>query len=77
MEGSSSSLLLSDEEETKSQQYLKTRDPLQEFFSLTCKSVKLASPHVDLITEVPEARLYQQVVKEGIPFYKWHSWVET
>ena len=34
--------------------YMRTRDPMKEFFALTCKSVKLNSPHIDLVTEVDE-----------------------
>lgn len=31
------------------EEYLKKRDPIREFFTLTCQSVKMNSPHMNLI----------------------------
>ena len=37
---------------------------MHEFFQLTCKSVKLQSPHIDLVTEVNEEELFESVLAQ-------------
>jgi len=32
--------------------YLLNRDPMQEFFSLTCQAIKLTSPHMNTICTI-------------------------
>jgi hypothetical protein len=38
--------------------------------------VKINSPHMNLISLVKVDSLYEEVTLEGIPFYKWNSWIE-
>jgi len=38
--------------------YLINRDPMQEFFSLTCQSIKLNSPHMNTICTIDTQSLY-------------------
>lgn len=56
--------------------YLLNRDPMQEFFTLTCQSIKLNSPHMNTICTIDTMSLYKQVCQLTIPFFKWSSWVE-
>lgn len=46
------------------------RDPLKEFFTLTLQSVKLNSPHMNVICMINKDTLYEKALKEGIPFFK-------
>lgn len=48
--------------QTEQSHYLTMRDPMHEFFQLTCKAVKLQSPHIDLATEVNEQKLFEQIL---------------
>ena len=48
-------------------EYLKSRDPMREFFALTLKSIKLNSPHLSLIAEIKEQDLYDKA--KNVPFY--------
>lgn len=56
--------------------YFLNRDPMQEFFSLTCQSIKLNSPHMNTICTIDTMQLYQRAVKMNIPFFKWQTWIE-
>mmetsp|Transcript_14702 Transcript_14702/g.25025 ORF Transcript_14702/g.25025 Transcript_14702/m.25025 type:complete len:176 (-) Transcript_14702:154-681(-) len=56
--------------------YLLNRDPMQEFFSLTCQSIKLNSPHMNTICTIDTMQLYKKALKLNIPFFKWQSWIE-
>jgi hypothetical protein len=46
------------------------RDPLKEFFTLTLQSVKLNSPHMNVICMINKDTLYEKALKENIPFFK-------
>ena len=52
-------------------EYLSKRDPMQEFFVLTCQSVKLNSPHMNAVCTLDALKLYEKVTKLNIPFFKW------
>jgi len=56
--------------------YLLNRDPMQEFFTLTCQSIKLNSPHMNTICTIDTMQLYKRAVKLNIPFFKWQGWIE-
>lgn len=53
------------------------RDPLKEFFTLTLQSVKLNSPHMNIICMINKDTLYEKALKEGVPFFKWYEWIEN
>ena len=42
------------------QDYLKNRDPMKEFFQLTCQAIKLNSPHMNLIAQFNTDELYSR-----------------
>ena len=50
-------------------------DPLKEFFTLTLQSVKLNSPHMNIICMLNKDSLYDEALKEGIPFFQWNDWI--
>lgn len=52
-----------------SYEYQMNRDPLKEFFTLTLQSVKLSSPHINIICMLNKDTLYDKAVKEGVPFF--------
>jgi len=52
------------------------RDPLKEFFTLTLQSVKLNSPHMNIICMLNKDTMYEKAVKENVPFFQWHQWIE-
>lgn len=56
--------------------YLLNRDPMQEFFSLTCQSIKLNSAHMNTICTIDTEQLYRKAVKMNVPYYKWQNWIE-
>ena len=58
-------------------EYLRNRDPLKEFFTLTCQSVKLNSPHLNMILNIKSDLLYDKAQTEGVLFYKYMTWIET
>lgn len=39
-------------QEKSKYEYLMNRDPMQEFFTLTCQSIKLNSPHMNTICSI-------------------------
>ena len=57
-------------------EYLLNRDPMKEFFTLTCQSIKLNSPQMNAILTVDTQQLYNKAVKMNIPFFKWSTWIE-
>eukprot|EP00347_Sterkiella_histriomuscorum_P022697 403337496 len=57
-------------------EYMLNRDPLKEFFTLCCQSVKLNSPHMNIICTLNQNILYDKATKENIPFFKWYNWIE-
>ena len=57
--------------------YLLNRDPMQEFFTLTCQSIKLNSPHMNTICTIDTISLYKKANKLGVPFFKWQTWIEN
>ena len=52
------------------------RDPLYEFFNLTCQSIKLNSPHINTICHIDTTYLYKQALVEQPHFFKWYEWIE-
>jgi len=62
--------------EDKNLLYLKSRDPMKEFFILTAQAVKLNSPYMNTILSLHINQLYDQVNKSNTPFYKWSQWIE-
>ena len=72
---SSPNQAITDKERFQLDYFLK-RDPLQEFFNLTCKSIILNSPHMNQICHVDMNYLYLQATKKHIPFNKWSEWIE-
>ena len=57
--------------------YIKQRDPIKEFFQLTCQSIKINSPHMNLIAQIKDEILYKQAVEAGVPFFKFSTWIES
>mmetsp|Transcript_12364 Transcript_12364/g.19221 ORF Transcript_12364/g.19221 Transcript_12364/m.19221 type:complete len:99 (+) Transcript_12364:228-524(+) len=57
-------------------EYLLNRDPMQEFFQLTCQAIKLNSPQMNTICTIDTVQLYQKALKLGIHFFKWQAWIE-
>ena len=53
-----------------------SRDPMEEFFELTCKSIILNSPHMNAICTVNTKELYKKALKTSTPFFKWQTWIE-
>ncbi|CAG9312324.1 unnamed protein product [Blepharisma stoltei] len=53
-----------------------SRDPIKEFFIFTCQAAKLNSKYKDRLGRVPVNSLYSKVLEEGIPFNKWHDYVQ-
>ena len=49
---------------------LEIRDPIMDYFVLTCQAAKLTSPFKDIIGKTPVKKLYERVLVDGIPFYK-------
>ena len=52
------------------------RDPLYEFFQLTCQSIKLNSPHINTICHIDPKDLYAIAIAEQPHFFKWGVWIE-
>ena len=52
------------------------RDPMQEFFLLTCQAIKLNSPKMNTICTIDTMSLYKKALELNMPFFKWQSWVE-
>ena len=50
---------------------------MQEFFTLTCQSIKLNSPHMNTICTIDTIQLYKKANQLGIPFFKWQTWIEN
>ena len=57
-------------------EYFAKRDPMQEFFQLTCKSIILSSPQMNTICTVNTNELYKKALKQNVPFFKWASWID-
>lgn len=55
--------------------YKNNRDPIKEFFSLTCQSVKLSSPHLNLIAHLNTDALYKKAQTDGIPYFQYWTWI--
>ena len=49
---------------------------MEEYFTLTCQSIKLNSPHMNTICSIDTKKLYQEAIKMSIPFYRWQNWIE-
>lgn len=62
--------------EQSQMEYLIKRDPMQEFFTLTCQSVKLNSPHMNAVCTIDTMQLYKKAIKQNIPFFEWQTWIE-
>lgn len=63
--------------EQKTMEYMMNRDPMQEFFALTCQSIKLNSPHINTIATIDTNQLYQKATKLNVPFFQWSTWIES
>lgn len=57
--------------------YFLKRDPMQEFFTLSCQAIKLNSPHMNTICTIDTMSLYKKAIKMSIPFFKWANWIEN
>lgn len=57
--------------------YQKNRDPIKEFFTLTCQSVKINSPHMNLISLINSEMLYMKALTEQVPYFKFAGWIES
>ena len=57
--------------------YMKNRDPIKEFFQLTCQSVKINSPHMHLIATINTNKLYDKAITDLVPYFKFYPWIET
>jgi len=44
------------------QEYQQNRDPMREFFFLACQSVKINSPHMNLIATLNTQVLYEKAL---------------
>jgi hypothetical protein len=53
------------------------KKPPEEYFSLAVQAVKMNSPHMDTIISASSSELYENALKQGIPFHKWHVWIES
>jgi hypothetical protein len=53
------------------------RSPPEEYFALSVQAVKMNSPHMDNIINASSTELYAKALKMGIPFHKWHVWIES
>lgn len=53
------------------------KGPPEEYFTLSVQAVKMNSPHMDNIVNVSPTELYAKAIKAGIPFHKWHLWIES
>ena len=51
--------------------YQKNRDPIKEFFQLTCQSIKINSPHMHLIATINTDKLYEKAIMETVPYFKY------
>ena len=56
--------------------YLLNRDPMLEFFQLTCQCIKMNSPQMNTICTIDTTQLYQRAQKLNIPYNKWQTWIE-
>lgn len=62
------------------------KDPSEEYFLLVLRTqatqaVKFSSPYMDSVCTVSAKSLYEQALREAIPFHKvgsrqWHAWIE-
>lgn len=62
------------------------KDPSEEYFLLVSaiqatQAVKFSSPYMDRVCTVSAKSLYEQALREAIPFHKvsnsqWHAWIE-
>jgi len=50
---------------------------MKEFFTLTCQSVKIMSPHMNIICTLSVDALYQKALSENIPFFNYWKWIES
>lgn len=53
------------------------KKPPEEYFLLTVQAVKMNSPHMESVYSVSSQELYDNAIKQGIPFHKWHIWIES
>lgn len=43
----------------------------------TCQSIKINSPHMNLIALINSDMLYERALSEQIPYFKFSSWIES
>lgn len=51
------------------------KDPNEEFFLMTLLSYKLNHKNIDKILAVDGKQMYEEAVKQNVPFYNWNDWV--
>ena len=43
----------------------------------TCQSIKINSPHMNLIALINSDMLYERALSEQVPYFKFSSWIES
>ena len=56
---------------------MQRKAPPEEYFALTAQAVKMNSTHLENVGAVSTEHLYEKAIKAGIPFHKWHVWIES
>lgn len=56
---------------------IQRKSPPEEYFALSVQAVKMNSPHMDNIINASATQLYEKAMRLGIPFHKWHQWIES
>ena len=56
---------------------LQRKKPPEEYFALTAQAVKMNSTHIENVCSISTEHLYEKAIKSGIPFHKWHLWIES
>lgn len=56
---------------------LPRKKPPEEYFALAVQAVKMNSPYIDNIITISASDLYQAALRLGVPFHKWHIWIES
>lgn len=53
------------------------KKPPEEYFALCAQAVKMNATHLENLYSVSVEKLYEKAIKSGIPFHKWHVWIES
>ncbi|OMJ75808.1 hypothetical protein SteCoe_24989 [Stentor coeruleus] len=54
---------------------IENRDPIKQFFYYQCQAAKINSAYRDIIGELPISKLYEKVMKQGVPFNMWNDYI--